>query len=38
MANQNSPQSFLLREQVPNIPMLGIEPPLGLPELLPEQK
>ena len=38
MENRNSPQSPPMREQVPNIPRLGIEIPLGLPEHLLEQK
>ena len=37
-ANTNSPRSFLLNEQVPNIPRLGVEFPLGLPEHMPKQE
>ena len=37
-ANRKSPQPPSMREQVPNIPRLGIEIPLGLLEHLPEQE
>ena len=36
--NNDSPRSLPPIEQVPNIPRLGIEIPLGLTEHMPEQK
>ena len=38
MANRNSPQSPLMREQVPKNSQLGIKSPFGLFEHLPEQE
>ena len=38
LANRNSPQSQPMRVQVPNFLRLGIEIPLGLPELFPNRK
>ena len=37
-ANDNSPRSPPLNEQVPNNQRLGIEIPLGLPEHKPQQE
>ena len=37
-ANNDSPRSPPLNEQVPNNPRLGIEIPLRLPEHKPQQK
>ena len=38
MANRNPLQSLQMREQVPNVPGLGNEIPLSVPEHIPEQE
>ena len=38
VANNDSPRSPPLDHQLPNIPRLGTEIPLGLPEHMPQQE